>query len=84
MRLVEQEQRRLARETDREGETSLLPGRELGVPDRGKAIETELRECGRSGVATLGRAGCESKVFVHREVVVTARCVTNEGELTAV
>ena len=79
MRLVEEQQPRIACERNRQREPSLLAGREPAMHDFGDASELELLERGvgrRGGGAR--RARREVQVLARRQVVVAERLVADE------
>ena len=83
VRLVEQEQPRIARQRDRDREAAALTRRQPAVHDVGLAVEPEPLERG-IGVADVAPGGArrEPEVLAHGQVVVAEGLVPDEREVT--
>jgi hypothetical protein len=81
VRLVEEQETRVANQGDREGEPSALPRGELAMQDWGQTLQTELSHDAPGAVdRRTCPSGCEPQVLGHREIVVTRRLVPNERD----
>ena len=81
MRLVEQQQLRLAHQRHRECEPAPLAGGEPTVGNAGRSVEGHAPEHGgdRAGIVTTGRTGEEAHVLLRGQVVVAVRLVADES-----